>query len=113
MNPISAPLARVGDINRVGERLAVGNAALGDTNGTIIPSRLVEKHAMVVKGAGAIKIVGRMNYEGVICADGDRRGTRNLNKNGEDAVRKGKTDGQVPLTPIARLGTPKPSGLMS
>jgi len=83
MNPISAPLARVGDIKRVGERLTVGNAALGDTNGTIIPSRLVKKHAMVVEGTRAVKIIGRINYEGVVCADGDRRGTRNLNKNGE------------------------------
>jgi len=113
MDPISAPLARVGDINRVGERLTVWNAALGDTDRTIIPCRLIKKHAMVVEGAGAVKVVGRMNYEGVVCADRNRRGTRNLIKNGEKAERKEKTDGQVPLTPIARLGMPKPSGLMS
>ena len=88
MNPISAPLAGVGDINRVGERLAIGNAALGDTNGTIVPSCLVKKHAMVVEGAGLVKIVGRMNHEGVIRADGDRRRAGNLNKNGEEAEKK-------------------------
>jgi len=90
VNPISTPLARVGDIDRVGERLAVGNSALGDTNGTIVPSRLVEKHPMVVEGTGMVKIVGRMNHEGVICADGDRRGTGNFNKNGEGAERRGE-----------------------
>ena len=85
VNPISAPLTRFGDIDRVGERLAIGDTALGDTDGTIVPSRLIEKHAMVVESTGMVKVVGRMNYEGIVRADGDRRGTRNLNKNGEEA----------------------------
>ena len=97
MNPISAPLARVGDVDRVGERLAVGNAALGDTDGTIIPSRLVKKHAMVMEGTGAVKIISRMNYEGVVCADGDRRGTRNSIKNGEETKGKGENQRPSPI----------------
>ena len=69
---------------------------------------------MVVESAGIVEVVGRMNHEGVIYADGDWRRTRNLDKNGGGSARgREKTDGQVPLTPIARLGTPKPSGLMS
>lgn len=85
MNPISAPLARAGDIDLVGERLTVRNTALGDTNGTIEPSRLIEKHAMVVESTGFVEIVGRMNDEGVVRADGDRRRPKSLHKNGEEA----------------------------
>ena len=113
MNPIGAPLARARDINLVCERLAVRNTTLSDTNGTVVPSRLIGKHAMMMESAGILKVVGRMNDEGVACVDGDRRGARDLNKNGENTRGREKTDGQVPLTPIARLGTPKPSGLTS
>jgi hypothetical protein len=69
---------------------------------------------MVVERTRTVKIVGRMNDETVIHADGDRRRTVSLDKNGEGAQEgREKTDGQVLLTPIARLGTPKPSGLTS
>ena len=115
MDPISAPLARVRDVDLVTERLAVRNTTLSDTNGTIIPGRLIQKHAMVVERTGSVKVIGRMDDERVIHADGDRRRARSLYKNGRGTQEKKreKTDGQVPLTPIARLGTPKPSGLTS
>lgn len=111
MNPVSAPLARVGDVNLISEGLAVRNATLGDADSAVIPSCLVRKHAMVVERAGAVKIVGRMHDEGVIDADGNWRRARNLHKNRREQQAREKTDGQVPFTPIARLGTPKPSGL--
>lgn len=65
----------------------------------------------MVEGTGNVKVVGRMDDESVIHTDGDERRTRSLGKNGEDVREGERTDGQVPLTPIARLGTPKPSGL--
>ena len=113
MNPISAPLARSRDVKLVGERLAVRNTTLSDTNGTIVPGCLIVEHAMVVERAGSVKVVGRMNDEGVIRADGNWRRTVNLNKIRKREGGREKTNGQVPLTPIARLGTPKPSGLTS
>lgn len=115
MDPVSAPLARVGDVNLVSEGLAVRNTTLGDADSTIIPSRLVRKHPMVVERAGTVKIVGRMHDERVIDADGNWRRAGNLHKDWKRKRKeeKRKTDGQVPFTPIARLGTPKPSGLTS
>lgn len=85
MDPISAPLARVGDIDLVGERLTVRNTALSDTNGTVEPSRLIQKHAMVMERTGKVKIVGRVNDESVVRVDGDWRRARSLHKNGEEA----------------------------
>lgn len=115
MDPISAPLARAGDVNLISERLATRDTALSDTNGTVIPSCLVHKHAMVMESTGIVKVVGCMDDKGVVHADGDRRRATNSRKNGEEARerKREKTDGQVPLTPMARLGTPKPSGLTS
>jgi len=85
VDPISAPLARAGDIDLVGVRLTERNTALSDTNGTVEPSRLIEKHAMVVESTGVVEIVGRVNDESVVRADGDRRRARSLDKNGEEA----------------------------
>ena len=97
MNPISTPLTRVGDINLVGERLAVRNAALSDTNSTVIPRCPIEKHAMVVERAGIVEVIGRMDDEGVIRANGYWRRAGNLDKNGGESARgREKTDGQVP-----------------
>lgn len=73
VDPISAPLARVRDVNLVTERLAVRNTALSDTNGAIVPGRRIQKHAMVMEGTRSVKVVGRMDDESVINADGDRR----------------------------------------
>ena len=73
MDPITAPLAGVRDVNLVTERLAVRNTALSDTNGTIVPGCRIQKHAMVVEGTWSVKIVGCMDDESVINADGDRR----------------------------------------
>ena len=112
MNPVSAPLARVGNVNLVGEGLAVRNTALGHGDGSIVPSRLVRKHPMVMERTGDVKIIGCMHDERVIDADGNWRRARNLHKNEKREQGRGKkTDGQVPFTPIARLGTPEPSGL--
>jgi hypothetical protein len=112
MNPVSAPLARIRDVNHIRGRLAVRDTALGDTDGAVVPSRLVRIHTMVVERTRVVKIVRRVHDERVIDADGDRRGTRSLHKKVK-RERGRKTNGQVPLTPIARLGTPRPSGLMS
>lgn len=84
MDPISPPLARVRDVNLVSERLTVRNTTLCDTDGTIVPGRRIQKHAMVVEGTGSVQVVGRMNDESVIHADGDRRRARSLYKNGEE-----------------------------
>ena len=84
MDPISAPLARTGDVNRVSERLAIRNAALSDANGPVIPSRLIHKHAMVVERTGFVKVVGCMDDEGLVHADGNRRRATSLHKNGEE-----------------------------
>lgn len=83
VDPISAPLTRVGDINIVTERLAGRDAALSDTDGTIVPSCLIQKHAMVMERTGLFEGIGRMDDESVIRADGDWRGARDLHKNGE------------------------------
>jgi len=88
VNPISTPLARAGDIDLVSKRLAVRNTALSDPNGAIVPGCLVQKHAMVVERTGVVEVVGRVNDEGVIRADRDRRRAGSLNKNGEEAERK-------------------------
>lgn len=85
MDPISAPLTRIGDINGVTERLAGRDTTLSDTNGTIVPSCLVQKHAMVMERTGIFEGVGRMDDESVIHADGDWRRARDLHKNGEEA----------------------------
>ena len=90
MNPISAPLTRRGNVDLIGERLAVRNTALGDAHGTIVPCRLIKKHAMVMEGAGTVKIVGRMDDEGVVHADRDWRRAGKLNKNGERVGRGGR-----------------------
>jgi len=73
VDPISAPLTGVRDVNLVTEHLAIRNTALSDTNGTIIPGRRIQKHAMVVEGTWGIKVVGRVDDESVINADGDGR----------------------------------------
>lgn len=83
MNPVSAPLARVGDVNLISEGLAVWNGALGDGDSAIIPSRLVGKHPMVMERTGDVKIVGRMHDECVIDADGNWWRARILHKNGK------------------------------
>ena len=78
MDPISAPLARVRNVNLVTERLAVRNTTLSDTNGTIVPGGFIQKHAMVMERTGSVKVVGRMDNESIIDADGDRRRARSL-----------------------------------
>lgn len=83
MDPVSAPLARVGDVNFVSEGLAVRNTALGDPDGTVIPSCLVRKHPMVVERARVVKIVGRMHDERVIDTDGNWRRAKNFRENGK------------------------------
>ena len=85
MNPVGAPLARVGDVDLVSERLAVWNATLRDTNGAVVPRRRVEEHAMVVEGTWIFQVVGRMDDEAVVRADRDRGRTGKFNKNGEEA----------------------------
>jgi hypothetical protein len=90
VNPVSAPLARVGDVDLVSERLAVWNATLRDTNGAIVPRRRVEKHPMVVEGTWIFQVVGRMDDEAVVRADRDRRRTGKINKNGEEARGEGR-----------------------
>ena len=84
MDPVCTPLARVWNVNLVSKGLAVGDTALGDGHGTIIPSRLVRKHPMVVERTGYVKIVGRMHEKRVIDADRNWRGTRSLHKDGKN-----------------------------
>lgn len=96
MNPVSAPLGRVGNVHLISEGLAVRNTALGDTDGTIIPSRLVRKHPMVVERAGDVKVVGCVHDERVVDADGNWRRAKNLHKNGrQKRQRKNRRPGAV------------------
>lgn len=78
VDPISAPLARVRNVDLVSERLAVRDTTLSDTNGAIVPGCLIQKHAMVMERTGSVKVVGRMDNESIIDADGDRRRARSL-----------------------------------
>ena len=83
MDPVSAPLVRVGNVNLVSEGLAVGDTALGDADGTIIPSRLVRIHPMMVERAGYVKIVGCMDEKRIVDADRNWRRARSLHKDGK------------------------------
>ena len=90
MDPISAPLTRIGDINVVTEGLAGRDTTLSDTNGTIVPSCVIRKHAMVMERAGSVEGIGRMDDESVVHADGDWRRARDLHKNGEEGRGRGR-----------------------
>ena len=74
----------MGEVDFVTERLAVWNATLGDANGTVVPSRLIQKHTMVMERTGSVKVIGRMDDEGIVHANGYRRRARGLHKNGEE-----------------------------
>ena len=84
MNPVSAPLARVGDINLVSECLTIRNTTLGDANSTIVPGCLICEHAMMMERAGVVEVIGRTYDKRVIDADGNRRRAVGLHKNGKE-----------------------------